>query len=231
MSGTDTIVRAGDGTPMPVYLAGEAFPARPAIILFPPIFGIDASAKEIANRWAGRGYVVAVPDYFFRTAPGVLDRSEDGRKRAMSRWKSLDVDQVMEDMRTLKSILLAKPSSSGALGSLGFCAGGELAFLAATRLDAKAVATFHATHIDRHLSEIDLIGGKATLHYGGNDPLVPMEQVEAIRSALSADPRVDIHVYPGAAHGFSFHGQPSYHEVAATKSDRRAQEVLATLKA
>jgi carboxymethylenebutenolidase len=69
------------------------------------------------------------------------------------------------------------------------------------------------------------------LHYGGNDPLVPMDQVEAIRKRLGSGSRADIHVYDGAGHGFSFSTQPSYHEVAATESDRRAQQVLGQLMA
>jgi carboxymethylenebutenolidase len=229
MKGREIAVRAPDGTPFQVYLVGEEQPARPAIIMFPPIFGADADAKAIAGRWADRGYVVAVPDYFFRVAPGVLDRSDAGRKAAMARWKSLDVDRTINDMAALKQRLLANPSCNGALASIGFCAGGELAFLTATRLGAKAVATFHATYIDRHLDEAEKIVGSVTLHYGGNDPLVPMEQVDAIRKKLATDSRVDIHVYDGAGHGFSFPTQPSYHEVAATESDRRAQQVLGSL--
>ena len=231
MAGSDATIHAGDGTPFQTYLAGDAQPARPAVIMFPPIFGADADARAIADRWADRGYLVAVPDYFFRSAPGVLDRSESGRKAAMARWKTLDVDRVMIDMVSLKDYLLSRPSCNGVLASLGFCAGGELAFLAATRLGAKAVATFHATHIDRHLDEANRISGLVTLHYGGNDPLVPMEQVDAITKRLASDSRVDVHVYAGAGHGFSFSTQPSYHEVAASGSDRRAQQVLGTLTA
>src|ERR1700754_334723 len=102
MPGKDITIRAADGTPFQVYLAGDEQPARPAVIMFPPIFGADADARAIADRWGGRGYMVAVPDYFFRTAPGVLDRSEAGRKAAMERWKSLDVDRTMTDMGALK---------------------------------------------------------------------------------------------------------------------------------
>jgi carboxymethylenebutenolidase len=230
MSASDITVKAGDGTPFHAYLSGDSSPNRPAVILFPPIFGVDADAKAMADRWAAQDYLVAVPDYFFRTAPGVLDRSESGRSRAMERWKAMDVDRTIEDMQGLKAELLSRSCCNGTFAALGFCAGGELAFLAATRLGAKAVATFHATYIHRHLDEADKIGGRISLHYGGNDPLVPMTQVDAIRAGLSSDPRVEIHVYPGAGHGFSFPGQPSFNEVAATESGRRAQEVLNELK-
>lgn len=223
-------VAAADGEPFLVYLAGDAPPRRPAIILFSPIFGADAGIRRIADRWAKRGYLVAVPDYFFRILPGVLDRSESGRKQAMDRWKQLDVAVTIDDMRALKQALLSNPHCNGKLGSLGYCAGGELAFLTATRLGAEAVAGFHGTRIDRHLSEIGRIAGRMTLHFGGNDNLVPLSQVDAIKSAVASNAQVDIAVYDGAGHGFSFHGQPSYHAEAESHSDERAQTVLGTLK-
>jgi carboxymethylenebutenolidase len=230
MAGNDVIIRADDGAPFEVYVAGDTQPARPAVIMFPPIFGVDADAKAVADRWADRGYLVAVPDYFFRTVPGVLDRSEGGRKLAMERWKALDVDRTISDMWSLKSYLLSRPCCNSEFAALGFCAGGELAFLAATRLGAKAVATFHATHIDRHLSEASRVAGHVTMHFGGSDPLVPLDKVDAVKSTFASNPRVDVSIYPGAAHGFSFAGQPSYHQVAASSSDQRAEEVLGQLR-
>lgn len=230
MKGKGITLQTADGVQFQVYVVGEAQPPRPGVIMFPPIFGVDGDAKGIADRWAERGYVVAVPDYFFRTAPGALDRSENGRKAAMTRWKSLDVDRAMTDMIVLKTYLLSNPACNGELAALGFCAGGELAFLASTRLGAKAVATFHATHVDRHLDEAHKITGDVTLHYGGNDSLVPLDQVETIRRRLAEHSRIDIHVYEGAGHGFSFPAQPSFHEAAATQSDHRAQQVLGALK-
>lgn len=230
MAGTDVTMTASDGTPYQVYIAGDALPRRPAVILFTPIFGVDADIRAIADKWADRGYLVAAPDYFFRTAPGVLDRSENGRKLAMDRWKKMDASAVIADFAGLKAALLARPSCNGRLAALGYCAGGELAYLAATRLGAEAVAAFHATRIDQHLDEADKVAGRLTLHFGGNDPLVPLAQVDAIRARLSANPKADIHVYDGAGHGFSFSRQPSYHAVAESNSDKRAQDVLATLK-
>lgn len=229
MAGKEITVGAPDGTQFQVYLTGDEPTARPAVIMFPPIFGVDSDAKAIAERWAGRGYLVAVPDYFFRTAPGVLDRSEAGRKAAMARWKAMDAGSIVADMAALKAALLSSPNCNGQFAAIGFCAGGELAYLAATRLGAMAVATFHATHIDRHLDEAANAKGRLTLHYGGNDPLVPLERVDAIRKRFAASLRIDIHVYDGAGHGFSFPTQPSYHEVAAVESDRRAQQILGTL--
>ena len=87
-SGQDTRLRASDGEYFNVYLTGAATPRRTGILLFSPIFGVDGDIKALADQWAARGYLVATPDYFFRVAAGVLDRSEAGRKLGFERWKN-----------------------------------------------------------------------------------------------------------------------------------------------
>jgi carboxymethylenebutenolidase len=198
-------------------------------MMFSPIFGVDVDIKTLADRWADRGYTVAAPDYFFRVEPGVFDRGEEGRKRAFARWEKLAVDRAVTDMGSLRDHLLALPNSNGKIAALGYCAGGELAFLCGTRLQAKAVATYHGTYIERHLGEADKID-HATLHFGAEDSLVPLDKVEAIKKTFAANPNVDVHVYQGANHGFSFEGRPAYNANAAVSSDRRTQEVFADLK-
>jgi carboxymethylenebutenolidase len=105
-----------------------------------------------------------------------------------------------------------------------------LPFLAGTRLGADVVAGFHATHIHKHLDEVAKARGAISLHYGGADPLVPIAQVTAVKSALAANPRAEVEVYEGAQHGFSFKGRPSYHELAATRSSARARQLIEGLK-
>ena len=215
---------------MDSLIRGEEGSGRPALLLFTPIFGADEEMRAVADEWARRGFLVAVPDYFFRVAPGPLPRSDEGRKQAFARWDELDVDQAVDDLRPLVAKLLGSKSCNGRLGALGYCAGGELAFLAATRLGAEAAAAFHGTRIHRHLGEADRLRGTLSLHFGGDDPLVPLSEVKQIQDRFRADPRVEIAVYDGAGHGFSFPGRPSYHEVAATQSSRKAQAALAMLR-
>jgi dienelactone hydrolase len=92
--------------------------------------------------------------------------------------------------------------------AIGYCAGGQFAYLAATRLDADVAVAFHGTHIHSHLAEAHRIRGRLSLHYGGRDPLVPMAGVAQVQAAFTGNAAVDIHVCKGAAHGFSFAGRP-----------------------
>lgn len=218
------------GVSLPFYMAGHANAGGPGLLLFTPVFGIDGDAIEMAHRWAARGFRVAVPDVYWRVMPGPLDRSEEGRARAMARWKQLDVDGVMEDLRPLADSLRTHPLGNGRLAAIGFCAGGELAFLAATRYGAEAVAGFHATRVHTHLDELARAKGAISLHYGDSDSLVPMNEVDEVRAALAGRSNAAVHVYEGAPHGFSFKDRPSYHEQAATRSQAEALRVLEALK-
>ena len=219
-------IRAADGKEFDTYLAGDAGVAKPAIILFSAIFGINDDMIHIAARWAERGYMVVVPDYFFRIHPGALDRSEAGRKAAHARWHNLNAEQAVADMVALKEYLLASPFCNDTILSLGYCAGGELAFLATLQLGVEAIATFHGTYIERHLADAGKVKAHMTLHYGAEDHFTPLNQIERIRSAFADNPRVDIHVHEGAEHGFSLEGRPYYHGIAASRADRQAQEVF-----
>ena len=230
MKGRSESVVAPDGTAYPTYFSGEVAVGKPGLMIFTPIFGVDGDMTALADEWAEAGFLVAVPDYFFRVTPGPLDRSEEGRKKAFARHAQLDVDRAIEDLRPLAERLSNPASSSGGWGALGYCAGGELAVLASTRLGAAAIAGFHATHVHKHLGEVSNAAGAISLHYGDADPLVPMEQVEQVKAALAADTRADVAVYAGAQHGFSFKGRPSYHEVAATRSAARARELMELLR-
>lgn len=230
-NGTLTTITAPDGATYDAYLTGEQGTGRPAVIVFSPIFGVDDDMTALADEWAARGFIVAVPDYFFRVTPGPLGRDEENRKKAFARWEKLDAAQAIEDMRPLIARLSSSPCSNGKLGALGYCAGGELAFLAATRLGAGAIAAFHGCRIDRHLAEAgSAANARMSLHFGDSDPLVPMDEVVRIRSALGGNPKVGIYIYAGANHGFSFKGRPSYHETAATESQKQSVEALSVLK-
>lgn len=220
-------IRASDAQTFSTSLFGDADSnPKPAIIIFTPIFGLNDDMRKIAQRWSERDYLVAVPDYFFRVRPGILDRTQEGRAFAMERWRRLDVDQTVQDVQSLRDFLQKLSGCNGTVLSLGFCAGGELAFLGATRLQFDAIATFHATHIHRHLDEAQDVSARMTMHYGDKDKLVPLDQVETIRAWFADNPRVDIHLHSGAEHSFTIPGVPAYHETAAVASDRRAEEVF-----
>jgi len=81
-----------------------------------------------------------------------------------------------------------------------------------------AGASFHGTAIGLHIDETDKIKCPMSLHFGGDDPVVPMEEVNAIKEAYSNHSNVEINVYPGIGHNFSMPHKPGYDESVAMTS-------------
>jgi carboxymethylenebutenolidase len=218
-------VAAGDGHEFDAYLTGAA--GAPVVLLFPAIFGLEKRVLAMADRWAAEGYVVAVPDFLSRgEGKGVIERGEEGMKRAFARWNAIDTLRAIEDSGALLAALKSQGHSTERFGALGYCAGGEMAWLAATRLGAAVAAGFHPSRLTRHLAEADKITGTVSVHFGGQDRAVPLTEVAEVQAALAANPRSEVHVYGGAQHGFTFTDLPSHHAVAERASRERTIQLL-----
>ncbi|MGG2362506.1 dienelactone hydrolase family protein, partial [Salmonella enterica] len=80
------------------------------------------------------GYVVLVPDLFWRLEPGVvLGYGEADFAKAIDLYQRLDVGRAVDDIAATVSALRALPGQAGGVGVLGYCLGGKLAYLAAAR--------------------------------------------------------------------------------------------------
>lgn len=218
----------GKGSFAAQFAAPQTTPA-PGIVIVPHIGGIAPDMGEWAGHYAAKGYFAIVPDVFWRVQPGVNPPTDEGRKRNFERSTKVDVDDCVRDVQTAIDYLKARPGCNGRVGVIGFCFGGKYAYLATTRLGVTAAASFHGVGIGDYLAEADKVAGRLSLHFGDSDPIVPMDEVTAIQAALGTNPRVDIGVYAGAAHNFTRKGGPTYQVEAASQSESRSDEALATL--
>jgi carboxymethylenebutenolidase len=224
---TLAIPAAGGGTFEAHLVLPERRPA-PAIIVVSSIYGVTAGLKRTMDRYAARGFIAIAPDFFWRTMPGPL---EDGvHEIAMQRSRGYDIEDGVDDMRRTRDALSARPEWNGKFAVLGFCFGGKHALLGLTRLGADAAAAFHGSGIHLHLDEAPAVTKPFSFHFAGNDPLVPIEQVERIRSALRGK-RGEIEVYDGVHHGFAREESPRYDAAAAQLSEERSFAWLAALAA
>ena len=188
----------------------------PGILLITAIFGIDDEMKEISDAWAADGFVVSTPDIFWRVTPGPTADMEV----AFARYEAFDADQGMLDIEDLMNDLKSRPECNGKVAVLGFCFGGRYAHLAAARLGADAAGSYHGTRIGEHLDEVDNVACPVSFHFGGEDPFVPMEEVNAIAAAYVGHDNAEIVTHAGASHNFAMPYKEGYvADVAKTSRD------------
>lgn len=215
MTGTDISYTTRAGETFTGYLAAPVTDApAPGILLITAIFGVDDEMKELADAWAADGFVVSVPDIFWRVMPGPTADME----KAFDRYGKFDTDQGMLDIEDLIKDLKARPQCNGKVAMLGFCFGGLYAHLGAARLGIDAAGSFHGTRIGEFLTETNNISCPVSHHFGAEDPVVPMDEVDAIKAAYAARPNTEIIVHPGATHNFSMPHKEGYNAEAAKKS-------------
>jgi len=170
---------------------------------------------------------------FWRDAdPGPLPWTDDGRKRAFARNDRYDLELGMRDLADVIPNLKKHPRCNGKVAVMGFCFGGPFALLAAARYGTNAGISFHGSHVENHLDEVDSVRCPLSFHYGDRDEVAPMTAIERIREAFGRLADAKVYVYPGVGHGFmAMTRGRGYIESVARLAWDRALEVLKKLQA
>jgi carboxymethylenebutenolidase len=229
-------IDATDGTgSFDAYCAPPPSGSGPGILLFQEIFGINDNMRGLADRLAGEGYVVLVPDMFWRLEPRFERKDESGMADAFGMIQRYDFDTAPADITATHAHLLAMPECTGRVGAVGFCFGGALAFAAAatSRVDGKgidAAVCYYGSAINGMLAMVGAIDCPVMYHYGDADSFIPSESVDEVQRAVASCPGVEFHRYPApAGHAFSNWDAPSmYHEPAAEEAWDRTIAFLAS---
>jgi carboxymethylenebutenolidase len=207
------------------YLASPASGKGPGIIVIQEIFGINDFVKEIADHYASLGYFALAPDLFWRQEPGVVltDKTEEHWKRAFALMQGFDIDKGMVDIQTAITHLRGVPGVTGKVGAVGYCLGGQLAYLAATRTDADASVGYYGVYIQTRLDESKNIKKPLLLHVAGKDQFVPPEAQKQIIDGLKGNANVTIHTYPEMDHAFARTGGQHYDKANADLANSRTE--------
>jgi carboxymethylenebutenolidase len=208
-------VTVDDGS-FAVHVALPDTPNGAGIVLIQEIFGVGAYITAVADRLAALGYTVAAPDVFWRFAPGhAADHDEAGLTQSMELVQHLDAEKAVADCLATLAHLRALPEVTGSAGVLGFCLGGTLAVGCALAGDPDAVVSYYGSGVPEMVDRLDTITAPTLLHFGGNDPFIPAEQLEAVIEAVPRNPALELNVEPGAGHAFDNHEAPGFYDEAA----------------
>jgi carboxymethylenebutenolidase len=205
------------------YVARPDAAKAPAVVVIQEIFGVNAVMRAITDDYAAQGYLAICPDLFWRIEPGIdiTDQSEAEWKRAFELFNAFDVDLGVKDIAATIDFIRADAGCTGKVGAVGFCLGGLLAFLTATRTDVDAAAGYYGVGIERHLAETDKLADPLILHIAEEDQFVPKEAQALILASLKNHPQVEIYTYPGRDHAFARMGGEHYNAADAATANAR----------
>ena len=207
------------------YLAKPQAPNGAAVVVIQEIFGVNAVMRGRADDLAKQGYVALVPDLFWRLEPGVdiTDQSDAEWKRALDLMNRFDVAKGVEDIQAAINTLRGMPYIKK-VGAVGYCLGGLLAYLTATRTDADASVGYYGVNIPAFLGEAASIRKPLLLHIAAEDAFVPKPAQDAMAAGLKDNPLVTLHRYEGVDHAFARPGGKNFNQAAADLANSRTAE-------
>ena len=209
--GETTTIKTDDGQ-FAAYVARPSNPKAPAIVVIQEIFGVNAVMRGVCDELAAAGFLAVCPDLFWRIEPGIdiTDQSEAEWKKAFELYNAFDVEAGVKDIAATIDHVRALPEVNGKVGAVGFCLGGLLAYLTATRTDADASVAYYGVGIEKHLVESEKQAHPLLMHIAEEDQFVPKEAQALILAQLKNHPQVEIFTYPGRDHAFARQGGEHY---------------------
>lgn len=228
---TTVTINAHNGGTFGAYLATPAnlTDKAPAIIVVQEIFGVNNDVRKKCDDWAAKGYIAIAPDLFWRQQPGVqlntLDEAE--WKQAFGYLQGFDVDLGVEDIKSTLAYMRGQPNCTGAVGTVGYCLGGRLTYLTATRSDATCNVSFYGVTIENYLAEAANIKNPLLMHLAEEDKFVSKAAQQQIKDGVAANPQVTVHSYAGVDHAFTRLNGDHYDADAAALANGRTTEFFA----
>ena len=226
-------------TVMPAWWARPVGVApRAGVLVLPEVFGVNAWVRSVAERLAEQGYAALAISTFSRTAPDLdVGYDEAGLAAGREHRDHVTAEQLLADVAAAAAWLQQAHATDGLagqpLGCVGFCFGGHLAMLAATRPEIAATCDFYGARVscfrpgggESTLAVLPQIPGRLWCFRGDQDPLIPAEEITAIEESLTAangghdcrssEARHRLLIAPGAGHGYLCEARADFRPEAA----------------
>jgi carboxymethylenebutenolidase len=217
--GQHLTLKASDGHELGAYRADPAGQPKGGVVVIQEIFGVNSHIRNLCDRLAAEGYVAVAPAIFDRHQRDFQSGySPDEVAEARKFIPQLNWDNVMKDTQAAVDLL----RKEGKVAIVGFCLGGTVAFLGATRVPGLSAAVgFYGGRIVGFADEKPQC--PTQLHFGEEDQGIPLTDVETIKQKR---PEVEVYVYPGAGHGFNCDERASYNAESAKLAWGRTLDFL-----
>ena len=196
-------LKAADGFELGAYRADPAGTPRGRVAVIQEIFGVNNHIRSVCDRLASGGYIALAPQVFDRVERNFeTGYSESEVAHARTFIPKLDWAKVMMDTEAAIDAL----KREGSVAVIGFCLGGSVSYLAATKLGGLAAAVcYYGGQIIQHIDKKPRC--PVQMHFGALDTHIPMSDVEMMKEK---QPQAEIYVYQHAGHGFHCDERGSY---------------------
>lgn len=207
-------ITSPDGHKFSAYRAEPSDAPKGAVIVLQELYGLNSFIQKEVVGFAAKGYVAIAPALFDREKRGIaLGYDQSGRSEGEDLIKSIGTARALNDIQaTVDSV-----SSVGKVAIVGYSWGGYLAYISANRVRGVSCAVgYYGPGIPQ--DSLEKRKTPTLLHFGENDPLIPLEDVVQFRANR---PDVSAFSYPHAGHGFNCDERDSYNAEAAGKALER----------
>jgi carboxymethylenebutenolidase len=212
----------------PAYVAKPSGTARGAIIVIQEIFGVNPGIRKKCDDWAAAGYLAVAPDVFWRQKTGVeLNPDDPGEfQQGVAYMMKHDFNLGIQDVEATIH-WIRRDTGVPKVGLVGYCMGGRVAYLTATRTDIDASVGYYGVAIETMLNEAHAIANPLMLHVPTADGFVPPAAQQAMHAGLDENAHVTILDYEGLDHGFADSFGARRNEAGAQLADKRTAEFFA----
>jgi carboxymethylenebutenolidase len=191
----------------------------PGVIVLQEVFGVNAYIRDVAQRIAALGYVVAAPELFHRTAPG-FEGDYENAQPSMDQMQKMTDAGLEADLHATYDLLCADEKvDSTRIGSVGYCMGGRASFIANAVLPLKVAASYYGAGIAKMPDRAADQHGPILLFWGGKDTHIGRDQQNTVADALKKAGKSYVDVeFADADHGFFCNVRKSYNAEASRES-------------
>jgi carboxymethylenebutenolidase len=197
-----TLASAIDGFQFTAAHAQPQGARKGGVVVIQEIFGLDQYVLADIERWSARGFEVLAPSIFDRAEPGfVAEHDPQGFQTGVSYVQKVGIDAMLSDIQACIDALAAR----GPVFAVGYCLGGSLVWLAASRLKGLAAGSAYYGSMIAANAEAAL-NAPVLVHLGRKDAHIPADDVKA--KVEAAHPEVPVYIYENSGHGFNNDGRP-----------------------
>lgn len=214
-------LRARDDHEFDAYVAHPEGQPIAGLVVVQEAFGVNSHIRSVTDGWAKDGFLAVAPALFDRVQRSVeFGYNAEEMQKGMALVRRGDTADRVKDLAA--AIDYARRKTGKKVGVIGYCLGGSMAWLAATRLHPDAAVGYYGGQIVTYAGEKPK--APILLHFGKEDTHIPKEQIDS--KVAAAHPEVGIFWYEGAGHGFNTSDRASYNPAAAKLARERSLEFL-----